>query len=104
MPAVAVTATITEPGRSRDNPVAATFTSRRLLNKKGSEKETWHIDFDLAASGLDYVVGDSFGVFARNDLGLVDQIIALLGGKEEERDGIDRTFANVLRRWATLGG
>ena len=47
--------------------------------RRGSEKETWHIDFDLSGSGLDYVVGDSFGVFARNDLGLVDQIIALLG-------------------------
>ena len=31
------------------------------------------------AAGLDYVVGDSFGIFARNDLGHVDQIIALLG-------------------------
>ncbi len=39
-----------EPGRSRDNPVAATFVSRRLLNKPGSEKETWHIDFDLSAA------------------------------------------------------
>src|SRR5215212_1375188 len=46
---------------------------------KGSEKETWHIEFDLSGCGLDYVVGDSFGIFARNDLGLVDQIIALLG-------------------------
>jgi sulfite reductase (NADPH) flavoprotein alpha-component len=78
-PAVAVTTTISEPGRSRDNPIAATFVSRRLLNKKGSEKETWHIDLDLSGSGLDYVVGDSFGIFAKNDLGLVDQIIALLG-------------------------
>ena len=68
-----------EPGRSRDNPVAATFVSRRLLNKPGSEKETWHIDFDLSVSALDYVVGDSFGIFAQNDLGLVDQIIAMLG-------------------------
>ena len=68
-----------EPGRSRDNPIAATFVSRRLLNKKGSEKETWHIDFDLSGCGLDYVVGDSFGIFARNEVGLVDQIIAMLG-------------------------
>ena len=68
-----------EQGRSRDNPVPATFLSRRLLNKAGSEKETWHIDFDLSGCGLDYVVGDSFGIFARNDLGHVDQIIALLG-------------------------
>ena len=78
-PAAAVAAVIAEPGRSRDNPVAATFQSRRLLNKPGSEKETWHIDFDLSGCGLDYVVGDSFGIFARNDLGHVDQIIALLG-------------------------
>ena len=73
-PAVAMKA-----GRSRDNPAPATFVSRRLLNKPGSEKETWHIDFDLSASGLDYVVGDSFGIFAHNELGLVDQIIAMLG-------------------------
>src|SRR5215469_13025731 len=75
----AAPAVVGEPGRSRENPVPAKFVARRLLNKKGSEKETWHIDFDLEESGLDYVVGDSFGVFAKNDLGLVDQIIALLG-------------------------
>src|SRR6202048_3932222 len=68
-----------EPGRSRDNPAPATFVSRRLLNKAGSEKETWHIDFDLSGCGLVYVVGDSFGIFARNEPGLVDQIIAMLG-------------------------
>ena len=78
-PVAAAPAVTVEPGRSRDNPVAATFLSRRLLNKPGSEKETWHIDFDLSGCGLDYVVGDSFGIFARNELGHVDQIIALLG-------------------------
>ena len=78
-PASATPAVTVEPGRSRDNPVPATFVSRRLLNKAGSEKETWHIEFDLTGCGLDYVVGDSFGIFARNDLGLVDQTIAMLG-------------------------
>ena len=78
-PAVTAPIPTAEPGRSRDNPIAATFVSRRLLNKGASEKETWHIDFDLSGCGLDYVVGDSFGIFARNDLGHVDQIIALLG-------------------------
>jgi sulfite reductase (NADPH) flavoprotein alpha-component len=78
-PAAAAPAITAEPGRSRDNPVPATFVSRRLLNKAGSEKETWHIDFDLSGCGLDYVVGDSFGIFANNDLGHVDQVIALLG-------------------------
>src|SRR5229473_884931 len=47
-PAPAIPAITAEPGRSRDNPVPATFVSRRLLNKTGSEKETWHIDFDLS--------------------------------------------------------
>ena len=78
-PATAAPAVIAEPGRSRDNPAPATFLARRLLNGAGSEKETWHIDFDLSGCGLDYVVGNSFGIFARNDLGHVDQIIALLG-------------------------
>jgi sulfite reductase (NADPH) flavoprotein alpha-component len=83
------------PGRSRDNPVAATFVSRRLLNKTGSEKQTWHIEFDLDGSGLDYVVGDSFGIFARNDVGHVDQIIALLGASHAtEVNG--KTLRDVL--------
>src|ERR1700738_2149542 len=30
--------------------------------------------------------------------------IALLGGEQEERDGIDKTFSNVLRQWARLAG
>src|SRR5258708_8049223 len=78
VPAVTVSTVITEPGRSRDNPIAATFLSRRLLNKEGSEKETWHIDFDLSGCGLDYVVGDSFGIFAKHELRPADPIIALL--------------------------
>ncbi|MBI1981379.1 MAG: sulfite reductase subunit alpha [Methylocystis sp.] len=79
-PAIASeTAVAPAPGRSRDNPVHATFMSRRRLNQEGSEKDTWHIEFDIGASELTYTVGDSFGVFPKNDLGLVDQIIAMLG-------------------------
>lgn len=94
--APATARTITEaPGRSRDTPAEATFVSRRLLNKPGSEKETWHIEFDLDDCGLDYVVGDSFGIFAKNDLGHVDQIIALLGASHTtEIRG--RTLRDVL--------
>lgn len=67
------------PGRSREAPVEAIFLSRRRLNAEGSEKDTFHVEFDLTESGLDYVVGDAFGIFPVNDLGLVDQIIAMLG-------------------------
>ena len=65
------------------------------MNKQGSEKETWHIEFDLSGCGLDYVVGDSFGIFARNDLGLVDQIIALLGASHTTKVR-GRTLREVL--------
>ena len=68
----------TAPGRSRDNPVYATFLSRRRLNKPGSEKETWHIDIDLSGTDLDYVVGDSFGIFPANDHDLVAAVLAAL--------------------------
>src|SRR6202158_5060202 len=61
-------------GRSRDNPAVAAFHSRTRLNKQGSEKETWHVEFDLSACGLDYAVGDSFGFFPANDSDLVDAI------------------------------
>lgn len=80
--ATAQAPTVTDGTRethSRDNPAAVAFLSRRRLNTEGSEKDTWHIEFDLSGSGLDYRPGDSFGVFVKNDLGLVDQIIAMLG-------------------------
>jgi sulfite reductase (NADPH) flavoprotein alpha-component len=64
-----------ERGRSRDTPVEAVFRSRTRLNKPGSGKETWHLEFDIAQAGLDYAVGDTFGLFPTNDPALVDAII-----------------------------
>ena len=66
-------------GRSRENPARATFHERCKLNGEGSEKETYHLEFDLTSDGLDYTVGDSLGVLPTNDIGLVDQIIAMIG-------------------------
>lgn len=65
-------------GRSREAPVVASFLRRRKLNGDGSEKATYHIDCDLSASGLDYTVGDSLGVFPTNDSDLVDAVIAAI--------------------------
>jgi sulfite reductase (NADPH) flavoprotein alpha-component len=74
-PSAATTARL---GYSRDNPVEATLLSRTRLNRAGSEKETWHLEFDLSACGLDYSVGDAFGLFPANDAGLVEAIIKTL--------------------------
>ena len=67
-----------EPGYSRNSPVRAHFVSRTRLNGEGSEKLTCHIEIDLSESGLQYVVGDSLGVFPRNDPALADAIIAAI--------------------------
>jgi len=83
------------PGRSRENPVEAVFKARTLLNKPGSQKQTWHVDFDLTASGLDYVVGDSFGLFPTNDPDLVEGVLRALGAPADFPIG-GRTLREVL--------
>jgi sulfite reductase (NADPH) flavoprotein alpha-component len=84
-----------EAGRSRDNPVEATFVSRTRLNKPGSQKETWHIEFDLSECGLDYRVGDTFGLYPHNDPALADAVIAALAAPADFPIG-GRTLREVL--------
>ena len=84
-----------KPGMSRDCPADVGFLSRRRLNKQGSEKDTWHIEFDLSAAGLDYTVGNSFGVFPENDPALVREVLLTLwADPDEERGG--RTLAHIV--------
>lgn len=80
---------------TRDNPAVATFVSRTRLNKPGSAKETWHIEFDLTDSQLDYAVGDSFGLYPTNDPALVDAILKALGTPADFPIG-GRPFRDVL--------
>ena len=70
---------------TRDNPATGKFLARTRLNRAGSEKVTWHIDIDLAGTGLDYTVGDSFGIFPANDPALVDAVITALDAPADFR-------------------
>ena len=104
-PAVAAPAVAVAPvaaGRSRDNPAIATFLSRARLNKPGSAKETWHVELDLRDSGIDYVVGDSIGIFPANDPALVDAVIAALDAPADFPIG-GRTLREVLIDGVSLG-
>jgi len=89
-------------GGSRDNPAEAVFALRSQLNKEGSEKETWHIEFDLGESGLDYSVGDSFGIFPTNDPSLVAAVIEAIGAKPDHSIG-DRPLSESLGKELSLG-
>ncbi len=88
-------------GRSRDNPAIASFLSRTRLNKDGSEKETWHLDFDLAECGLDYVPGDSFGLYPANDPALVDAVMSALHAAPDHPVA-GRTLREVLTDQVSL--
>jgi sulfite reductase (NADPH) flavoprotein alpha-component len=100
-PAQAKPATVSPLGRSRDHPVYATFLLRRRLNKPGSDKETWHIDIDLAGTDLDYVVGDSFGIFPANDHDLVTAVLAALEAPPDFPIA-ERTLREVLTDGVSL--
>jgi sulfite reductase (NADPH) flavoprotein alpha-component len=89
------------PGRSRHYPVQAALLSRTRLNKPGSEKETWHLELDLAGTGLDYAVGDSLGIFPVNDGALIDAVIAALEAPPDFPIG-GRPLRDVLRDGVSL--
>ncbi|MGE5163154.1 MAG: sulfite reductase subunit alpha [Sphingobacteriales bacterium] len=88
-------------GYSRDNPVVATVAERRRLNKAGSQKETWHIEFDLAGTEIAYEVGDSLGIYPTNDPVLVDRVIAAIGAPPDFPIG-DRTLHETLSDGVSL--
>jgi len=101
-PAVATAVPATAPGPSREHPAEAVFVSRTRLNKPGSQKETWHIEFDLSGSGIDYAVGDAFGIFVANDPALVDAVLAALGAPRDFPIG-GRTLRDELIDGVSLG-
>ena len=90
------------PGTSRDRPVEAVFLKRTRLNKRGSNKETWHIDIDLTGLRLDYTVGDSFGIAPANDPALADAVIRALGAPADFPIG-GRPLRDVLIDGVSLG-
>ena len=82
------------PGRSRDNPVPATFVSRRLLNKTGrrSRPGTSNSISAAAASTMSSAISSASSPATRS-VGHVDQIIALLGARTP---AMARRFRDVL--------
>ena len=51
-----------EPGYHKRNPFPARLIGNHSLNSAASGKDTRHIKFSLAGSGLEYEVGDALGV------------------------------------------
>ena len=88
-------------GVSRDAPAEAIFRSRTRLNKTGSAKETYHIELDLTGSGIDYDVGDAFGLYPRNDPALVEEVLRVIGAPPDYPIGA-RALGDVLASSVSL--
>ena len=69
---------------SRKNPFPAVLRTNRKLTGATSAKDTRHYEVCIADSGLIYEVGDSLGVFPRNDPALVREILNTLEFSGEE--------------------
>jgi len=83
-----------QPG-SRDAPVEAIFRSAARLNACASEKDTRHVVFDIAASGLAFAPGDSFGIYPSNDPELAEAVLSSLGVPAQFPIG-DKTIRQAL--------
>ncbi|RPD48463.1 assimilatory sulfite reductase (NADPH) flavoprotein subunit [Hymenobacter sediminis] len=58
------------------NPFEAELLEKIQLNGRGSTKETYHLEFSLAGSGIQYEAGDALMVQPRNRPGLVQEVLA----------------------------
>lgn len=78
-------ATATEASQwTKKNPFPATLLENLVLNGRGSEKETRHIELSLEDSGLQWEPGDSLGVLPTNDPRDVEDITLALGFSGDE--------------------
>ncbi|GAB3852424.1 assimilatory sulfite reductase (NADPH) flavoprotein subunit [Hymenobacter terrigena] len=60
---------------TRENPWPARVLESIRLNGRGSDKETYHIELDLAGSGLRFAPGDALAVRPRNHDPLVEEVL-----------------------------
>nr|GFD52061.1 methionine synthase reductase [Tanacetum cinerariifolium] len=76
-----------------ENPWPAKVLDSIQLNGRGSDKETYHIELDLAGSGLHYAPGDALAVVPANHLPLVEEV--LLAARLSDTSAVQVEGANL---------
>ncbi|NNF67352.1 MAG: sulfite reductase [NADPH] flavoprotein alpha-component, partial [Gammaproteobacteria bacterium] len=74
---------VSDTGFSRARPFDAELLVDQRITGRDSSKDVRHIELLLEDSGLDYLPGDSFGVWPTNPTVLVDQLISATGLDEQ---------------------
>ena len=67
------------PVYDKRNPFPATIIENVAIVGRGSTKETRHVEFSLAGSGLTYEPGDALGIATPNDPAVVAELLDALG-------------------------
>ncbi len=83
------------PVYSRTKPFLASVKERYTLSKEGSEKFTHHVVLDIKGSGIDYVVGDSVGIYPAHDATLVQATLDALQAQGSE-EVLDKNTGNKV--------
>jgi len=73
--AVVQEAAPTETEYTHENPWPAKVLESIQLNGRGSDKETYHIELDLAGAGLHYEPGDALAVVPLNHNPLIEEVL-----------------------------
>lgn len=84
---------------SRKNPFPAVLLDNIVLNGRGSDKETRHLELSLEGSGLVYEPGDALGVYPTNAPEAVEALLQALhfdGNETVCRDGKDCLLYDAL--------
>jgi len=96
------TAVVTTPAAAstsqynKKNPFPAEVLESILLNGRGSDKETLHIEISLEDSGLVYEPGDAIGVYPTNAPHIVNETIELLSLAPDSQVQIGDDSASLL--------
>ena len=69
---------------SKEKPFTATILTNQKITGRDSVKHINHIEISLEDSGIQYLPGDSLGVWAKNDEQVVDRMLELVGLSGEE--------------------
>lgn len=69
---------------NRNAPFLASIKDRYTLCKEGSQKNTMHVVLDIKGSGILYNVGDSVGIYPKNDPMLVQKTLEAMHAVGDE--------------------
>ncbi|MDB4409064.1 sulfite reductase subunit alpha [Akkermansiaceae bacterium] len=84
----------------KKRPFPSPLVNSYNLNGEGTDRETYHIEFSLEGSGLEYETGDALSVFSHNPEEAVDEILKNLSFKPTEEvplpNGKEATLREAL--------